>query len=90
MTFGRSLPQRASFESALHASRNTPLGLELLVAADIVGAVVVAPTFTNVGVLALIILVQAFLSFALEVEVNGHWLWQRTSLLGDAGQQRGR
>ena len=55
VAFGRALFQRVSFESASHAYRNTLgrtilLGLELLVAADIVGTVVVAPTFTNVGV----------------------------------------
>ena len=93
VTFGRALLQRASFESAAHAYRNTLgrtilLGLELLVAADIVGTVVVAPTFTNVGVLALIIAVRTFLSFALEVEINGHWPWQRTSLIGEPSQQR--
>lgn len=56
------------------------LGLEFLVAADIVGTVVVDPTFSNVGVLALIIAVRTFLSFALEVEISGHWPWQRTAL----------
>lgn len=78
----------------MHAYRNTLglttlLGLKLFFAADIVGTVVVAPTFTNAGVLALIIVARTFLSFALEVEINGHWPGQRTSLLGDAGQQRG-
>ena len=92
VTFGRSLLRRASLESAAHAYRNTLgrtilLGLELLVAADIVGTVVVAPTFTNVGVLALIIAVRTFLSFALEVEINGHWPWQRTTLIGDTNQK---
>ena len=89
---GCSLLRRESFESAAHAYRNTLgrtilLGLELLVAADIVGTVVVAPTFTNVGVLALIIAVRTFLSFALEVEINGHWPWQRTSLMGGPDKQ---
>ena len=88
VAFGRALFRRDTFESAAHAYRNTLgrtilLGLELLVAADIVGTVVVAPTFTNVGVLALIIAVRTFLSFALEVEINGHWPWQRTSLIGE-------
>jgi len=90
---GRALLRRESFEAAAHGCRNTLgrtilLSLELLVAADIVGTVVVAPTFTNVGVLALIIAVRTFLSFALEVEINGHWPWQRTSLVGDSKQRR--
>lgn len=54
------------------------LGLELLVAADIVGTVVVAPTFENLGVLGLIVLIRTVLSFALEVEINGHWPWQHS------------
>ena len=92
VSFARALLQRTPFASAAHAYRNTLgatilLGLELLVAADIVGTVVVAPTFTNVGVLALIIAVRTFLSFALEVEINGHWPWQRTSLIGEANQK---
>lgn len=93
IAFGRDLILRTGFESAAHAYRNTLgrtilLSLELLVAADIVGTVVVAPTFENVGVLALIIAVRTFLSFALEVEINGHWPWQRTSLMSGANKQR--
>lgn len=56
------------------------LGLEFLVAADIVGTVAIDPTFRNLGVLALIVLVRTALSFALEVEVNGHWPWRATDL----------
>ena len=92
VAFTRALLLRSPIEDAAHAYRNTLgstilLGLELLVAADIVGTVVVAPTFTNVGVLALIIAVRTFLSFALEVEINGHWPWQRTSLIGDVNNK---
>jgi uncharacterized membrane protein len=54
------------------------LGLELLVAADIVGTVVVDPTFESLGVLGLIVLIRTALSFALEVEINGHWPWQNS------------
>lgn len=53
------------------------LGLEFLVAADIVDTVAVQPTFQSVGVLGLIVVVRTFLSFALEVEINGRWPWQR-------------
>lgn len=52
------------------------LGLEFLVAADIIRTVAVSPTFRGVGVLALIVAVRTFLSFALEVELNGRWPWQ--------------
>jgi uncharacterized membrane protein len=52
------------------------LGLELLVAADIIRTVAVEPTFRGVGVLAVIVLVRTFLSFTLDVELTGRWPWQ--------------
>jgi uncharacterized membrane protein len=52
------------------------LGLELLVAADIIRTVAVAPTIESVVILGLIVLVRTFLSFSLEVELTGHWPWQ--------------
>lgn len=54
------------------------LGLELLVAADIIRTVAVTPTLESVVVLAGIVLVRTFLSFSLEVELNGRWPWQRS------------
>lgn len=53
------------------------LGLELLVAADIIGTVAIEPTFRSVGVLAAIVLVRTFLSFTLELEITGRWPWQQ-------------
>lgn len=53
------------------------LGLEFLVAADIIGTVAVDPTFRSLGVLALIILIRTFLSFSLEVEISGKLPWQK-------------
>ncbi len=53
------------------------LGLELLVAADIVRTVAAEPTFASVGVLGLIVLIRTFLSFSLEVELTGRWPWQQ-------------
>ena len=57
-------------------SRGILLGLEFLVAADIIGTVAVEPTFRSVGVLGLIVLIRTFLSFTLEVEIAGHWPWK--------------
>jgi uncharacterized membrane protein len=58
------------------------LGLELLVAGDIVRTVAAVPTLTSVGVLAIIVLIRTFLSFSLEVELTGRWPWKNdTSLL---------
>lgn len=53
------------------------LGLELLVAADIIRTVAVSPTLESVAVLAAIVLVRTLLSFSLEVELTGRWPWQR-------------
>jgi len=53
------------------------LGLEFLVAGDIIRTVVVSPTLDNVLVLGLIVLIRTFLSMALQLEVEGRWPWQR-------------
>ncbi|GGR95715.1 hypothetical protein GCM10010169_45380 [Micromonospora fulviviridis] len=58
------------------------LGLEFLVGGDIIRTVAVSPTFTSVGVLALIVLVRTFLSFSLEVELDGRWPWQGKEPVG--------
>jgi uncharacterized membrane protein len=52
------------------------LGLEFLVAADIINTVAVDPSFSSVGVLGMIVLVRTFLSFTLELEITGRWPWQ--------------
>ena len=52
------------------------LGLEFLVAADIINTVAVDPSFRSVGVLGMIVLVRTFLSFTLELEITGRWPWQ--------------
>jgi uncharacterized membrane protein len=59
--------------------RGILLGLEFLVAADIIGTVAIEPTFTSLGVLAGIVLIRTFLSFSLEVEINGRWPWQEAA-----------
>ena len=53
------------------------LSLEFLVAGDIIRTVVVAPTLDNVVILGLIVLIRTFLSFALELELDGRFPWQR-------------
>jgi uncharacterized membrane protein len=64
----------------LYLGRSIVVGLELLIAADIVRSVAIDPTFTSVGVLGLIVLVRTFLSWSLDVEINGEWPWQRSRL----------
>ena len=53
------------------------LGLELLVAGDIVRTVAASPSLTSVAILAAIVLIRTFLSFSLEVETTGRWPWQK-------------
>jgi uncharacterized membrane protein len=55
------------------------LGLELLVAADIINTVGVDPTLRTVAVLAGVVLIRTFLSFSLEVEIEGRWPWKRAA-----------
>ncbi|MBZ6077104.1 DUF1622 domain-containing protein [Microvirga sp. WGZ8] len=57
--------------------RGILLGLELLVAADIIGTVAVTPSLENLSILGLIVLIRTFLSFSLEVEIEGRWPWRR-------------
>ena len=53
------------------------LGLELLIAADIIRSLALQLTLQSVGLLGIIVLVRTFLSFSLEVEMNGRWPWQK-------------
>lgn len=53
------------------------LGLEFLVAADIIRTVAVSPRFESVAALAIVVLIRTFLSAALEVEIEGQWPWRR-------------
>jgi uncharacterized membrane protein len=55
------------------------LGLEVLVAADLIRTVAVTPTLEGVGVLGLIVLIRTFLSFSLEIEIEGVPPWRRAS-----------
>lgn len=52
------------------------LGLEILVAADIVRTVALEPSLTNVGILALLVVIRTFLSWSLVVEIEHRWPWQ--------------
>jgi len=57
--------------------RSILMGLEFLVAGDIIRTVAVKPTFTSVGVLAILILIRSFLSFSMELEIEGHLPWKK-------------
>ncbi|MFN3474788.1 MAG: DUF1622 domain-containing protein [Blastomonas sp.] len=88
---GRALPLArlvASLRSNL--GYTILLGLEFLVAGDIINTVAIEPTMSSLLVLAGIVLIRTFLSFSLEVEIEGRWPWQksagRAEATGDTGQ----
>lgn len=62
-----------------NVGRSILLGLELLVAADIVRTVALTPTLESVGILAGIVLIRTFLSMTLEIELEGHLPWRRSN-----------
>lgn len=69
---------RTSYDSyRANLGRGILLGLELLVGADIIGTITSPLTLSSVGLLAIIVLIRTFLSFALETEIEGCWPWQR-------------
>ena len=57
--------------------RSVLLGLEILVAADLIRTIAVAPTLQNLYVLGLLVVIRTFLSWSLDVELEGRWPWQR-------------
>src|SRR5438034_2041084 len=59
------------------------LGLEFLIAGDIIRTVVVAPTMQNVAVLGLIVLIRTFLSLSLQLEIEGRLPWRRDATRPD-------
>ena len=59
--------------------RSIILGLEFLIAGDIVRTVVVAESLQNVGILALIVLIRTFLTMTLHLEIEGQWPWQKSA-----------
>lgn len=62
------------------------LGLEFLIAGDIIRTVVVDPTLLNVLALGLIVMIRTFLSMTLQLEVEGRWPWQRAQSTAPSGQ----
>jgi uncharacterized membrane protein len=71
------LDEPGAYESYKHQmGRSLLLGLEFLVAGDVVRTVALDPTLNNVAVLGLLVLVRTFLSWSLTVEIESRWPWQ--------------
>lgn len=67
---------KAYDEYRANLGRAILLGLEFLVIGDIIRTVAIEMTFTNLGTLAIIVLIRTFLSFALEIEITGSLPWR--------------
>ena len=82
------LDKPGAYESYKHQmGRSLLLGLEFLVAGDVVRTVALDPTLNNVGVLGLLVLIRTFLGWSLAVEIEGRWPWQtRTQKETAAGE----
>lgn len=74
--------KQTDFQHTFHSLRKNMgrailLGLEFLVAGDIIRSVTGTPSFTSVGVLAIIVLIRSFLSITFDMEITGKWPWQK-------------
>lgn len=83
--FAAEIARGRPFRSGYHAYRENLgraiiLGLEVLIAADIVETIIVDPSLLGVATLGSIVLVRTFLSFTLATEIEGVWPWRRAQL----------
>jgi uncharacterized membrane protein len=64
-------------------ARSILIGLELLVAGDIIRSVAGDLNFDSVIILAIIVVVRSFLGIEFEMEIDGRWPWQRSAKKSD-------
>lgn len=75
--FHRRMVEQQYEPYKIRIGRSLLLGLEVLVAADIVKTIALELTFTSLGLLAGLVLVRTFLSWTLVLEIEGRWPWRR-------------
>jgi uncharacterized membrane protein len=68
-------------------ARGLLIGLDLLIAADIIKTVTLDPTLENIAALGLLVLIRTFLSWSLLLELDGHWPWQQAPEAADATER---
>jgi uncharacterized membrane protein len=86
----RTVGPRRAYESARrNVGRAILLGLEFLIIADIVLTITVDPTLESALALGLIVLVRTFLSFSLEIELEGTLPWRRSEASGETDRPSG-
>ena len=83
--FVQALSRGSAFAGAygtyrIQLGRAILIGLEILVAAAIIGTVAINPTVAGAVALGLIVVIRILLSFSLEMEINGHWPWEESRL----------
>ena len=85
--FTRRNEQKINYLEYKHAlGRALLLGLEILVAADVVRTVALEPTLENIASLGLLVVVRTFLSWSLVVEIEGRWPWRQTHTGAELGE----
>lgn len=78
--FFANAPTHENYRKYRHGlARVILLGLEFLVAGDIIRSVAGEPTWNSIGILGLIVLIRTFLAMEFEMEVEGRWPWQHAS-----------
>lgn len=85
--FFLALARQRPFEDTYHAyranlGRAILLGLEILIAGDIIATILIETTLASVAALGLIVLIRTFLSFSLETEIEGQFPWHRARTRG--------
>lgn len=79
----RQLPEGIAYQTfRRQLGRSIILGLEFLIAGDIIRTVIVADTLENVIILGIIVIIRTFLSLTLHLEVEGRWPWQSAEQQG--------
>lgn len=89
----RTLTRRADLRTyddyRQRVGRAMLLGLEILVAADVIRTVALEPTLRNVAILGLLVVIRTFLSWTLVLEIEGRWPWQAAPTSGGGGEDAG-
>ena len=85
----RRAEERYYDQYKIRIGRSLLLGLEVLVAADIVKTIAIELTFTSLGLLAGLVVVRTFLSWTLVLEIEGRWPWRREFLPMNAVRESG-
>lgn len=83
--FGKMPAERGQQRFRAQLGNSLLVGLEILVAADIIRTVALEPTLTSVAILGVLVLVRTFLSWSLVVEMEGRWPWRGQETTGSGG-----